>query len=408
MNWLAGWCCRDRGSWRFPCPAAVVCWPPGRPSYGGGAAAATLRPGHQGLTTVAVDICAGQFVIGDYDGRTTLGDGQRLAAVLSALPLYRANLRLWLAWPEPSIERRRLRRNLTELADVTGATVWAPRESGWAEVLDGCRDLGAIGSQGDPLGWVAFGPPGPFVSDVDGRLVPTGGVQSSRYPGVPLVSVLPIREAEVADRYARMRPAKRVFRCDLAVLGDGRLATRYADGTLLAVGARQLALLLRESDWSGNDIVLVSAVAPERASGARQHLACLAEALGCAITLSEPLRTTTTATGERDPAASELDALVPRDGAYAPPVRPDGDFGGIDMLASRFIDGPRLTRAARDGVPHGVSWLPARPQVNDEEFDLYVECSADPNCAAAEGVPSSALFLVGHLDRDRLSIRTSA
>jgi hypothetical protein len=52
--------------------------------------------------------------------------------------------------------------------------------------------------------------------------------------------------------------------------------------------------------------------------------------------------------------------------------------------------------------------LPPRPQVNDEDFDLYVECFTDPQRAVTDGIPSSTLFLTGHLDRDGLASRTSA
>jgi hypothetical protein len=98
---------------------------------------------------------------------------------------------------------------------------------------------------------------------------------------------MPAREADMAERYGRMRPATGIFRCDLAVLGDGRLAVRYADGSLLAADARRLTELLRESDWRGRDIVIVSAVTTERAAGARRHLASLAAELGCAVTLAD-------------------------------------------------------------------------------------------------------------------------
>jgi hypothetical protein len=61
-----------------------------------------------------------------------------------------ADLRLWLDWPGPSDEYQRLRGNLTQLATLTGATVWVPMEHGRIEILDGCRDLGVSDNTGDP------------------------------------------------------------------------------------------------------------------------------------------------------------------------------------------------------------------------------------------------------------------
>lgn len=140
------------------------------------AAAAALRPSDSRLLTVAVGVRSGEFVVGDYDGRSVLCDGLDLASVLASLPLYGADVRMWLSWPESAQDRGQLRRRLTELAEVTGATVWAPVEYGRADLLDG-GDLAAVGHDGRPAGWEPYGPVGAldFESDMDGRLVPLGG-----------------------------------------------------------------------------------------------------------------------------------------------------------------------------------------------------------------------------------------
>jgi hypothetical protein len=253
------------------------------------AAAAALRPGHPGLLTVAVGARTGDFLVGDYSGRSTRCDASAFAAVLAALPLYGSDLRMWLSWPDGAEDRQRLRANLTDLAEVTGATVWAPAEGERVGILDGCSDLSVVDSQGQPGRWFSYGGGGfrRFASDVDGRLVPAGGVVRSGYPGVPLVSVSPDREQEMSTRYERLRPRQSLLRADLAVLADGRLAVRYQDGSLLAVGGRQLRRLLDGPGWSGVDLVLLSAVAPERTAGAHRHAARLAEELGCGITFGE-------------------------------------------------------------------------------------------------------------------------
>ena len=253
-------------------------------------AAATLRPGHPNVLTVAVGVRAGDFVVGDYDGRVSLRDGRQLAAALAPLPLYGQHLRLWLSWPERAEERRRLDLNLTLLAETTGATVWAPAEGGRAEIMEGCRDLSVIQRDARPGRWERYGNPAGqalFQTDVDGRLVPAGGVVTTGYPGVPLVSVPAAHEQSRLAIYERQQPSQAIFRADLAVLADGRLALRYRDDSLLAAGERQMGQLLEVAGWRGTDLTLLSTISPERAAGARQHADRLGRYLRCGVTLSE-------------------------------------------------------------------------------------------------------------------------
>ena len=205
------------------------------------AAAAQPRTGHPALITVRVGVRGGDFVLGFYDRRTEVVDGADLAAALATVPLYQANLRMWLSWPEPEAERRRMRVNLALLADATGATVWAPAEPGATAMLDGCLDL-AVDPDGRPAWWQSYGQPGQFESDVDGRLVPIGGVDVAGTPGIPLVS---------GHRgQPRLEPtAWPGFACHLPILPGGRIGMRYADGTLLAIGPRQFAQSLRDHGW---------------------------------------------------------------------------------------------------------------------------------------------------------------
>ncbi len=257
------------------------------------ALAAALRPGHPELLTVGMAVRSGGFVVGDYRGQATVCDGPGLAAALSGLPLYGAELRMWLTWPEPAEERRRLAGNLTALAEVTGATVWAPAEGSRAELAEDCRDLRAVRPDGESAGWRPYGTVGSasfrsesasFRSDMDGRLVPAGGVAVTGYPGVPLVSVQPAQERAMAARYAGVPPAGDVFHADLAVLADGRLAARYADASLLAVSSGQLGQLLRNAGWQGGPLALLATVSPEQAVGAQRHATELARQLGCPVT----------------------------------------------------------------------------------------------------------------------------
>ena len=487
-------------------------------------AAAALLPGHSAIVTVAVGVHRGDFVVSDYSGRISLCDGLRLAATLSPLPLFGTDLRLWVEWPAAAGERDRLRDNLTQLAAITGATVWAPMVGSRVEILDGCQDLGVLDSDGRPGRWKAYGRSRLLQSDVDGRLVPAGGVVTASYPGVPLISVLPAQEQDLSARYSAFRPSRNLFRADLAVLADGRIAFRYLDGSLLAAGARQLRELLEQCGWRGSDLVLLCSIPPERAAGARSHADTLAQFLDCAIRFGEtstvrpetrsewtafepnavesqqastesalelivPRTAQTSAADEGtepsypagavgralsmldpgDPAQAEcliaiaeavadhlaigrafqdangeersqlveiraqnatrLSALTQPwepaghtrhgtgvmadlDGdqgdAVASPIEDDDGQGGLGPpdRSSRIFDGPRLTTAAPSVVWHGLTWLPELPHVNEDECELFVACTTDPEFADSVGIPSANLFLLAHLDAARLGERT--
>ena len=245
--------------------------------------------GHCDLLTISVGTSSGGFILSDHSGHSNLGDGRALAAALGDLPLYGHDVRVWLSRPVSAQDRQSLRRNFSELAALTGATIWVPANGGRAEILDGCGDLSAVGPDDQPTRWEPYGDDGArFVSDMDGRLVPAGGVVVSSYPAVPLVSVLPerARDAIVPDEPLSLDDG--LFRVDLEVLTDGRLALCYDDGSILAVGDRQFMELLQRSGWSGGPIVVISSVSTEQAVGARRHADSLADHLGCPVTIGEP------------------------------------------------------------------------------------------------------------------------
>jgi hypothetical protein len=430
--------------------------------------AAELGSGHPNLVTVAVDVRSGDFVVGDYSGRSISCDGRALAVALAAVPLDGRDVRMWLRWPEVDEERRRLRRGLLDLAEMIGTDVWAPVEGSRVEILEGCRDLGVVAPDGRPGRWkrVSDGGGGRFESDVDGRLVPVGGVVSAAGVGYCSVDAPPAGPGLASLAPASTGPAnvdgrKSAGRLDLAVLADGRLALRYRDGVLLAAGSRQVVAMLRRAGWPGGDVTLLPGVDGDRAAHARRH----AEVLGAAILQGvangeqrpvsfpdsaqvrpAPISPATGAApsgllgwcwgAQAQPiavpeppsaadiraAAKALAAVRALEDAYAwadaaagraaagssparvAPARSAADvIEPLDQPPSRFIDGPRIGPAARRGARHGLSWLPAQPQVNQEECDLFVWCSAAPERAARDGVPGLHLFLLAHLDRDRLA-----
>jgi hypothetical protein len=290
--------------------------PGGGPALAGGpdldhwrALATELRPGHPGLVTVAVAVQDGDFIIADHSGRLWPGGAGALAAALAELPLYGWEVRMWLSWPTSAEDGRRLRRHLDGLSEIVGATVWAPVEGGRVELLDGCRDLSVVDSRGQPTGWDVYGWREPtFRSDPDGRLVPAGGVAVSSYPGVPLVSLPVARERELASDYHGLSPAVGQLRVALAILPDGRLALRYQDDSLLAAGPHQLRRLLTAAGWTGGDVTLIGKVGVDQASGAQEHLASLADALGCQLTFGEVLSAVDGPVGSSRPDAGSAGA----------------------------------------------------------------------------------------------------
>ncbi|WP_328346430.1 hypothetical protein [Micromonospora sp. NBC_00421] len=129
-----------------------------------------------GVVTVAVTARSGGFLVGNYSGTQEVHSGGQLAAVLGDLPLYGADLRLWLTWPSDADEQARLVAQAVELAETTGATVWTPPAGGRAELVDDRRDLRAFDPTGAVAAWQAHRPryaDGPSTLDAtaDGLLV---------------------------------------------------------------------------------------------------------------------------------------------------------------------------------------------------------------------------------------------
>nr|BFE59539.1 hypothetical protein GCM10020063_040650 [Dactylosporangium thailandense] len=267
------------------------------------ASTARLRAGHPDLTTVAVTVRDGGFVIGAYDGTQDVRSAAGLAAAVADLPLFGTDLRLWLAWPSAPHERSRLAAQAAELARLSGATVWTPPIGGRAVVMDDGGDLGAIDADGRPAGWHDYPPTGEHRSaaletDRHGRLVPAKPITISAPPvaaaddEVPPPEVAPLDVPPSADA----PPPDEVL---------PELAAPVTDGVL-----------------------------------ERRH---------------------------EDP---------------GPPV-------GLR---------PPIARRSRRGSAHGVAWLPRRPPVNTEPFEVYVPCATTPRRAAVDGVPSPDLFLLGRLE----------
>ena len=396
-----------------------------------------LPPGHPGLLTVAASLDEGQFVVvRDRAGPRTLTHrtGAELAASLSDLPLYGRDLRLWLARPVDPGDQPWLHAYCGELAEMSGARVWAPPPGAWAELLDGCLDLGVRAPGGRTASWREYPPdgaePGSFVSDADGRLMPVGGARVRQVGGVRVVAVPPGRDPVSAERFDSvwMRPG--LSNVELATLDDGRLAVPYTDGSLLAVGGEELARLLRDAGWVDEDLCLLSAVTTTQAAAAEEHLRALATVLGVDIYHRTPdtnlsiqdghpravwpdgrpatwHRTTPPGLAASQPrwssddgwlepvtqvAARADDAAVTHPSAIEPFDPPGYEETGRDQ--------PELVDAEPDARRSGLDWLPQPTPVNAAPLWLWVSSSAPAARAHTEGVPAAELFLLGRVDRD--------
>jgi len=401
---------------------------------------------------------AGGFVIGDYTGRHEVADGRRLAASLAGLPLYGTEVRMWIAWPSDPAERDRLDRNLRKFAETTGAVVWAPDPDATTDVLESCRDLGAIGRDGSPSAWRCYAPSPAgsprFVSDADGRLSPAGELLTVSTDGVPLISVEPVRWRSATDRYTALRPSDGLFVTDLTVLPDGRWAVQYAGSGPHVAGPRELELVLRSVGWRGEDLMLLATYPATAAAGLHRYGRRLSDELEADIWVLPPDATFTVADGapravDEQGRPSEWECLTSGgrgrrrsvEGFLVPaPAAPDDRAGPDRFLASTSRDDweeatatrapldppaedvvregtdtqaaqapsqpsgplpptattPRL-HPARSRLKHGIYWLADRPRVNADPIDLYVIAPASPDRVVEDGLPTPQLFAVGLL-----------
>ncbi len=402
------------------------------------AATGLLWPGHLGLVTIAAEVRAGAFVVGDYGGGQADLNGVQLAAALGGRALYGAEIRMWLDWPAEAAEHGRLADGLAGLADACGAVVWAPEPGATIEVLDGCHDLGAVDVAGRPAGWLGYRPARAgaprFAPDADGRLVPAGGVAMAGRSGGPSVgrAVGPVQT--MSDRYGRVAGERGLFVVDLAVLHDGRWAARRMDNSVLALGSRECRRMLSGAGWRGEDLALVSTYPPEVATEVRRGATQMFAGLGAEV-WSLPPGAQVEAVGDRCRAIDEFGRpvewrrLTPdparaaprwhsREGILRPypttapertePAEPAFLWWGLPGPEPRSVPppdadpllpsstAPRLAPAQRR-LSHGIYWLADRPKVNAEAVELYVVAGCPPEQAFTTGVPSPHLYLVGLL-----------
>ncbi|MEU7753034.1 hypothetical protein [Micromonospora sp. NPDC049171] len=303
-----------------------------------------------------------------------------------------------------------------------------------------------------------------FATDRDGRLVPGGGPTVVAAGGVALISSERPSEVTFLERYADLSAEPGMTLVDLTILDGGRLALRYADGSHLAVGAVELRALLTNAGWQGADLQLLTPVADEWTEGLREHLSVLESDLGVEIWSLAPGAVVVVRDGlaravdeQRRPArwlrAADADLraesgrwrnddgwLIPRRrGADEPrtpapgpsPAEPAAGPSPAEPVAAERSPGepaaerspaapaaaapppervlpapgprPALTVPAPGSRPHGLRWLPDRPEVNADPVRVWLASPWSPQRVAVEGVPSADLFLVGDLDGERVA-----
>ncbi|MEV4629529.1 hypothetical protein AB0J90_25020 [Micromonospora sp. NPDC049523] len=397
------------------------------------AAASQLGTTHPNLATVALATRGGGFVLSTYRGRSGVHGADEVAAALSSIPLYGGDLRLWLCWPVDDAEQRKLDDQVRALAEATGATVWTPPVGAEAVLLKGCQDLAARDRSGQAVPWRAVRPPhtsgeSVFDTDLDGRLTPADGVTIASAGEVALMSTSPRREAAMRDRYRELTAEPGMTLVDLTIMEDGRLGLRHGDGSSLAAGTAQLRRLLEMSGWRGEDLMLLTPVPPERADRLHEHLRVLEDELGVEVWTLTPGALVSVQDGL--PRAVDEQRLPARwqRAAGAGPDQEGGrwrnDDGWLVPLRQRIPESaptgaavaepaamapatagplpppsprPPLTVSARGSRPHGVRWLPERPEVNAAPVRLWLSSPWPAQRVAVEGVPSANLYLVGHL-----------
>ncbi len=131
-------------------------------------------------------------------------------------------------------------------------------------------------------------------------------------------------------------------------------------------------------------------VGPQAAAGTDDDIRMLLERL---VIRPEPAPDGVTVAGSSGSLAAASTSTDPDD-LFGPDPTRSGEW----TPAAVFLARPRLSEARRTGTPHGLAWLRVHPQVNEEQFDLYVASLWPPARAATDGIPSDRLFLVGHLD----------
>ncbi len=416
--------------------------------------AARMKVGASRVTTVAVNADLARFEITRFDDAGNLLGGVEFATLVGAsLDVVHPDVQLALTWPTDTAACEALDVELMRLADALNRTIWVPEPAGAAFVIPGCGEFAAVDEVGGPSTWRAY--PSRLATDwrphygtdLDGRLVPMGAVAAARFPGVRLVSMNASQLEQMRRWYESVAPCDGLFVIDLAVLGDGRFGVQIRDKKALAVGARELRMLLREAGWSGEDLLLLAQPPAKHWDAALAHVRHLVDLLAVDIWLPaaesdvwvnpdgtlaadgpngawhvvaygrsaegglpHALANASRPTGRsmRREIGLELDAssiLAPT--VLVPEMRAPAVYG-TEMAGTAEVIVPAglaLAPVLGTDAPHAVHWLPPAPVVNSRPIDLYIWTPMAADVIEGWGLPSADLFLLAGRDPLRLADR---
>jgi len=360
-----------------------------------GALSGRMRSGAGRMTTLTANADTGSFEINRFDSPGALLSGVEFATLVSAsLEVVHPDVQLAVTWPRGAEACAALHVELGRFADALNRTVWVPEPAGAAFVAPGVGEFVAVDEVGGPSTWR------PYVSrldadrkprfrtDSDGRLVPDGKVVARRFPGVPFVSVPPTQLEQLREWYTSVAPCDGLFPIDLAVLADGRLGVLLDGGRPLAMGPRELRLLLREAGWAGQDLLLLAQPPVDLWSAVIIHAGQLGDLLKVDIWLPE----------RGAEVWAQPDGTLASDGAdgsevawhVVPYGRPtDLDYEDGIPLPAALVRGRRPGEA---GPPSPADWPTVRPGARPSTADGLPPVSALP-LAALPPAPHAALLV---------------
>jgi hypothetical protein len=350
--------------------------------------AGDLALGTEGLTPIAAVVHSGRFAIAWYEGPEERLGGEEFGRLVAAsLDAPSFDVQLAIAWPADPAEREQLEYELFAMADVLDRTVWVPEpgcSATTARTESGHIELVAADAEGGPARWHPYASSaatGHYLhheSEATGRLV----LRSEAAAAINPRTANGDGGLDIAAEWARLEPDH------LDTLRAADLAFRV----MRFDQPSEAAALLRVSEaWSEYFPAYENLIS--RHGGAIGGVADLDRVVD--------LR-------------QQLDLLVggytPRDEvAGVPEVADDrspaaGQLTGPDQTWSAART-PDMIVGARGRSPHNIAWLPAVPLTNADPLDLYVWTTIPPEHVPRHGLPVADVFLLAHLDGERLAAR---
>ncbi|MFD6566790.1 hypothetical protein [Micromonospora profundi] len=310
----------------------------------------------EGIVTIAVTARADGFLVGNYSGTQGVHSGRQLAALVGDLPLYGADLRLWLTWPSDAGEQARLAEQTIELAETTGATVWTPPPGGRAELVDDHRDLRALDAAGAVAPWRAYRP---------------------RYADAP-ATLDATPDGLLVSRLTRERVTL-------------TLANGVAAGLAVTTPNDPASGVVGSAPGVGGSPADVDRSAQDPGGSAQDPGGSPAGVNGS----PEAGREAADGTPANGRVPDAAPTKTPTDGAAKESTPP---AAAPTAVLTPPLSRPALVTERRRASDYGPPWLRRGQQVNAETFEAFVRTPGDPAEVVADGMPSTELFLIAFLD----------